>query len=632
MKLLVLSLLMLLISLVSQADLKVVVENSSHRYSAHENISIEKFIEDALRHLPPIIRQDLGSLNLRFTKLDPYSEIKKTCAEDEPLRVAPRYGRFNNRTIELNANFLPIIYSPHKDRSLKCGHKSILRLAQATLLHELIHAYDSQYTPDLPAKALRQLCISARTKSHGKGDQNVMSHECRVELSRRYRISDEDRFRHLTGWSDRSSSTHERRNQNTSRLAEFHEATSPQESLAVNSEYFLLDPQFKCRRPALFRYLSKKFEFNPAQDVQCSPLPLVFENRPTLFKGFDRLYQIQLLLADPGDTMASRFGHAMFRLVICAPFRKAINSDCLMDLSSHLVISPRGMIDGLRFSNLDGLTGAYDSRFAIYRFLDILSQYSKMELRNLSAYPLQISKLDQDRLIEVISEKNWIYSGQFYFLSNNCAGEALSLIKSLFDRASLQKVSSYFLTPQGLKDTLVKEGLVNAQVSEGNFFRSKRETYDRALNNLADVGVAQIASLKNFLMLTVDQKKVLLARIEDLPPTDRVRARANFLSLQDYKVSDFLAESIQNSEALQTELEKLSAELHFQAWSPSQGFNRNEGYGIPQSDELQKVQAYWSKTSDLRDQLLAKLMERMDTAAPDIANQLRQERGFLESP
>jgi Mlc titration factor MtfA (ptsG expression regulator) len=49
------------------------------------------------------------------------------------------------------------------------------------------------------------------------------------------------------------------------RSPDIYETSSPLEFVAVNMEYFLLDPSYACRRPSLYRYYKEHFGWAPPQ-------------------------------------------------------------------------------------------------------------------------------------------------------------------------------------------------------------------------------------------------------------------------------------------------------------------------------------------------------------------------------
>jgi hypothetical protein len=87
------------------------------------------------------------------------------------------------------------------------------------------------------------------------------------------------------------------------------------------------------------------------------------EKKPTLTRVIDpaRIYQIHYLFAGKGKEMMSRWGHAMFRLVICAP-GKPVGPSCLQDFSHHVVVSYRANVEDMTMSYKKGMDGSYASQ------------------------------------------------------------------------------------------------------------------------------------------------------------------------------------------------------------------------------------------------------------------------------
>src|SRR5690606_8505810 len=168
-------------------------------------------------------------------------------------------------------------------------------------------------------------------------------------------------------------------------------------------EYFLLDPQYHCRRPALQAFFRQHFGWTPAHTAHCvSDLPYMsasLDANQSVLGWLDpaRIYQVHYLLAEPDQNWASRWGHSMLRLVICAPGRP-LGADCLLDLEHHLVLSYRAFVNDLQLSSWDGLTGVYPSRLFILPLNQVLDEYTKTEMRSLSSVPLNISREAQINL------------------------------------------------------------------------------------------------------------------------------------------------------------------------------------------------------------------------------------------
>ena len=160
--------------------------------------------------------------------------------------------------------------------------------ALAALLHELAHLYD-------------------RTAAGG--------------LSRDPRLLD------LAGWQMAvPGHRRSRHNHFSDRSPDRYELTSPREFVAVNLEHYLLDPEYACRRPALAAWFDAHFGEVPSGREPCAE-GLAFVQDPAAgaepLQLLDpaRVYAVDYLLAEGGPGVASHWGHAMLRLVVCAPGR-----------------------------------------------------------------------------------------------------------------------------------------------------------------------------------------------------------------------------------------------------------------------------------------------------------------------
>jgi len=303
------------------------------------------------------------------------------------------------------------------------------RAALAAVIHELAHFYD-------------------RTPQGG--------------LSRDPRLLD------LAGWqvSPMKLGLRSSHNAFSDRSPDRYELESPVEFVAVNLEYFVLDPDYACRRPALYQYFAARIGGAPLQ-AGCAPdfvymqvgpdstLPPVLQIDP------DRVYAVDYLFAERNDRPMSRWGHSMLRLVICAPGR-ARGPDCRLDLPYHQVLSFRAFVDDVQISSWRGLTGSYPSRLYVLPLEQVIEEYTKVELRGLQSIPLNLDPAEIAELLERAARLHWSYDGRYYFLSNNCAVETYKLLHDGVPRLADEDLSS--ITPTGLLKHLERAGVADASV------------------------------------------------------------------------------------------------------------------------------------------------------------------------
>src|SRR5690606_23638421 len=109
--------------------------------------------------------------------------------------------------------------------------------------------------------------------------QAVIVHELahRYDRAPQGGMSRDPRLLDLAGWPQQPLRFGRRTRHNAmrDRSPDAYELTSPAEFVAVNLEYFLRDPGYACRRPALYRYFSAHFGWSPPAARCAAELPFV---------------------------------------------------------------------------------------------------------------------------------------------------------------------------------------------------------------------------------------------------------------------------------------------------------------------------------------------------------------------
>jgi hypothetical protein len=282
------------------------------------------------------------------------------------------------------------------------------------------------------------------------------------------RLSRDPRLLDLAGWqvSPMRLGLRTPRNAIRDRSPDRYELTSPAEFVAVNLEYFVLDPAYACRRPALHRYFAAHFGTAP-QQAACAPGFVYLQAgpganaSPLLQLDPARVYTVDYLLAEGNEQAMSRWGHSMLRLVICAPGRTP-GPECRLDLQHHRVLSFRAFVDDVQVSSWRGLTGSYPSRLFLLPLEQVVDEYTKIELRGLQSIPLRLEPAEIAALLERTAQLHWSYDGRYYFLGNNCAVETFKLLHDGVPRLSGARLAS--ITPTGLLRRLQRAGIADTAV------------------------------------------------------------------------------------------------------------------------------------------------------------------------
>lgn len=442
--------LLLLSGASAQAGLRLQLDASG--LSSAERQASQTLLDQASAALPPSFIQRLDR------------QVTVSWSDDLP-RAA--FGRTTRRdALVLNAGLLPRLVDPQQAAAPSGRtHGTLQRELLATVIHELTHLYDRAGLWPEDQRRLQWRCRQAHQVSGPVGQRG----QCRGQEARRFSLSDDPQLLDLAGWQQQvgKRGAREQDNGQVARSPDSYELSNPREFVAVNMEYFLLDPTYACRRPTLQRYLRQHFAWQPAQQAACSSdyaylnAGRDFARQPLGRLDPERVYEVDYLLAEPNQQWASRWGHSMLRLVVCAPGRPR-GPACRLDLDQHLVLSYRAFVGDVQLSSWDGLTGAYPSRLFILPLAQVIEEYTKVELRGLSSVPLRLSREEIEGLVQRSAELHWSYDGDYWFLSNNCAVETLKLLRSGTGRSELQDLDS--IMPNGLLDLLEGRALADRSV------------------------------------------------------------------------------------------------------------------------------------------------------------------------
>ncbi len=594
-----------LASIAAHAELRLVLD--SRTLDAEQRAASQALLDEAMAALPPRLVQSLDR------------EVRVQWRDNLPEQA---YGRAGGKRLELNRRLLPaLIDGSAAEEKTNRPHGTVRRELLATVIHEVAHLYDRArlWSPD---QHLLQGHCRQRASNLG---QIGLPDDCRGQTDRRFTLSDDPRLLDLAGWPQRvgKRGLREQDNAQLARSPDPYELTSPLEFVAVNLEYFLLDPSYACRRPSLHRYFSEHFGWAP-EPADCTPgYPFLnagreFGRTPLLSLDPARVYEVDYLFAEANDAWVSRWGHSMLRLVICAPGREP-GPACRLDLDHHLVLSFRAFVDDVQLSSWDGLTGVYPSRLFILPLGQVIDEYTKVELRGLASVPLKLQPEEIHQLVERSAELHWSYDGDYYFLSNNCAVETLKLLRSGTARSDLVALDS--IMPNGLLEVLIHRGLADASVLDdarealrlGYRFDSYRDRYQAMFAVLKErLGLPQ-HSVEQWLELDAAERQPWIDRADlraaaALLLVEQAALRRQLLLAQDELKNRYLGgrgrdASLNKADGALQEILASSGYLS----RPAELLD-GDGYGLPQTREWTRLE----RESEQRQLRLNQLTEELD--------------------
>ena len=513
--------------------------------------------------------------------------------------------------ISISKTFIPaLLAGPERSALTGRQHKTEYEEALATVLHETTHLYDyANVHTDAEWKWISD--CDTTFEQDQRDHRQPRPFACRYYEKMHTSFSANPYFLQVAGWMNSSS------NGFSTRSPDLYELTDPKEFLAVNMEFFLLDPQYKCRRPGMYQVLSSQFKHVPFADVSCeSELGYVVPNssyKMAQLLSIDpaRVYQVHYLFAEKGSAMMSGWGHAMIRLVVCSPQRKEVGPDCLRDVESHVVISFRAFVDSLFTSTWAGLSGKYPSRLFILPMNQVIDEYNKAQFRALRSLPLKMTREQIKNLITRSVEVHWGYEGKYYFISNNCATESLNLLQSslltpeiLFTEAT---------TPISLYDILVKQGLADASVLKdqkkalelGYYFDSYKPRYEKSFAIVQKSLQMPVQSFDEWFKIAASDRQKVIKTVTATTPNRLQTVAALYVlelaaqrSLQTEIVNELqglITSKDENQDAASKEaagtVKDNYLELAQLFAKPAAFLEKNVGYGLPDKSELQKAGA-----------------------------------------
>jgi len=524
----------------------------AHKPEDVERAALQRLRDDVFARLPPAWQAALpGTLTLQ-------------ARDDLPAHVS---GRAFAGQVWLDRRLVMAWTDPRTDAGLDPATLATRQLGRATLVHELAHVLD-------------------------RGPNGGLSGDARL--------------RDLAGWPRRRLWPGRGDNAMADRSPDRYELSDPREFVAVNLEHYVLDPDYACRRPALASWFQARLGAPVGTRVACAAaLPLLQaegNDGEVSWLALDpsRVYAIDYLFAEGNDAPMSRWGHAMLRLVICAPGRPP-GPDCRLDLAWHRVLSFRAFVDDVQISSWRGITGGYPSRLFVLPLEQVIDEYTQVELRGLASVPLQLDRAGIDAVLTQAARVHWSYDGRYTFLGNNCAVETWKLLRDADPRIQTQ-VHWRGITPNGLLAALQRQGLADAGVLDdraaaergGYYFASAQARYQAMFDVVRGELALPVDSVQGWLDLPASARATWMDRAG-------LRASAALLLLeqaaqrrQELRARDWLKQRLSRRDAEATEargqVQALIADAGMLA-RPAALLDGVPGYGLPQAAEREALQA-----------------------------------------
>lgn len=475
------------------------------------------------------------------------------------------------------------------------------QLLRAALAHELMHLFDEDFANINRKISEDQSCLAS------PGEPGP----CRLDPPL---ISTTRRFVNVFNWHQYSFSGEIERNQfELTRSPAIYETTNAAESLATNFEYFLLDSGYKCRFPsrsAFFRELFAGFE--PHLDFTCEeelvlPVRMGSGRLPELRSILPgHLQEVHFMWAGRGPAAMSRFGHAMFRLVICSQSVPP-GEACRRDLSRQIVVELAAEIPGDSIGAIAGLNGKYPLLTILKPLSSVLSNYNDTEFREVHSVPLRLNTEQRWAFLQRVAEQVWAYEGKYYFLSRNCTTEAIRMLQAVVQNQALADFESirpdtffHFLRSNSeLVDTSERQRWDDNR--SGFYFPSNRVHYDRLAKFVGEqLGKESVSGISEFSALSTEDRNQMAKVALEAPPS--AARRKLLLGLRILLTREFDKAQADVTAKARAQLTNSSAQGSGTASPRDRYFNFRYGlrnasvliaerqtYGLPNRAEIQSI-------------------------------------------
>lgn len=634
---------------------------SDRNLSDQQAATISQFLRQLEERLPPLLKASLArrSIEVRFQRLNRRTSVsaEQYCERlSENISLAQRrHNRMQilndirpKEVIRVDLSLIDFITNP---RSVDCSHRRTDTIAMGYLIRELALIFDDANVRLGLEREYVQYC-----QQYSRDELNRLRRNCRDYLQSLRSVSDSPYFKNISGWIKRGMVRITTRNLNHYVERAIHplELESTRSSLAINLEKFLLDPQYQCRRPTMNDYFRNLFRYDPFERDSCemNTIVTVFnqqsQRNPITYQNLDpsRLYQVQYLFASKGERMASRWGHSLFKLVFCAPHREEVGPDCLYDRAYHIVLNFRANVEDLEINYMDGLLGNYDSIMLIQPLGEVVDEYNKGEFRDLISLPMNLTQREMHRFVYAALEIYWAYKGRYYFISNNCATEALTLMKMSMPR-NFNLQHRNILTPLGLYNRYIRNGLFDNSVIEdldeardkGYFFPAFNSSLQRSFDAIKEFSEnLERKDMADYSSLRAEQRKEIFQQVlENASQDQHTRLISNMIRLEDHmqrtlngQIQQKAFEEIMKNDDQSLAQDQEELLLFIQAFRALQAEassenNVQQGYGIPLSHEFQQLES--NQLDQMKGQyldLFQQLAELIQLHLPDDFEQIRK--------
>jgi len=256
---------------------------------------------------------------------------------------------------------------------------------------------------------------------------------------------------------------------------------------------YLTEADYHCSNPAYASYFDSRFETEGLAPSCGKPIPFLTPSinnaKKIIWLTPDRISGIHVLFAGKGKGIVSSYGHISLRLIVC-PQDSRKHEDCENNLTEHIVLGYRAHVDDHKISMLKGLAGYYNVHLFSSDFMSVYSEYAIGEFREVYSLPLFIDQEKMGKIVRLLSNIHWNYSGNYKFLTNNCSSLMQRALTFIWLEGALEeRLTTTYIRPDSFFEALRSSPAADSRKlrnldkaeEDGYYFSSTKKYYEQAM-------------------------------------------------------------------------------------------------------------------------------------------------------
>jgi len=242
------------------------------------------------------------------------------------------------------------------------------------------------------------------------------------------------------------------------------EFESLESTLEANLDRFASDPEYPCRRPLMYEYLSRKLGVDQQPTCSFATHILPVFSTETFDLNPNEISEADFVFTAGSSSNRRHMGHVELRLVFCVG---AIDeAKCKADPRRNIIVSydaGSSIYILSAWSAWRFITKGYRGEFGLYVTDEMLREYTTLQFRPLFEVKLNLTQPELRRIALKALEDYWTHRGLFRFVSNNCVTALADFL--MVARPDIKIARGRAFTPRMLARMLEKQHLTDIDVT-----------------------------------------------------------------------------------------------------------------------------------------------------------------------